>query len=87
MIRVARDAYFCNKLESDSLNSRRMWSTVNNIPSRKPSNELETSYCIDGHETNDELEIETSFNRKFVKMGENFASAFQETSQANCFWD
>ena len=87
MIREARDAYFCDKLESDSSNARSMWSTVKNILSRKPSNEFEASYCIDGHKTNDELEIATGFNQYFANVGKNFASAFPETSQANSFLD
>ena len=62
MIREARDAFFCNKQESDSSNLRSMWSTMNNIMSRNPSNELETSFCIDGHETNDELQTAKGFN-------------------------
>ena len=87
MIREARDANFCNRLDSNSSNSRSMLSTVNDMLSRKPSNELETSYCIDGHETNDELEIATGFNQYFANARKKFASAFQKTSLANCFLD
>ena len=63
-----------------------MRSTVNNILSRKPSNELEISFCIDCYETNDELEMATGFNQYFANVCENFASSFQETTQTNCFW-
>ena len=61
--------------------------TVNNKLSRKPSNELETSYCIDGHDTNDELQVATGFKQYSANVGKNFASVFQETSQANYFLD
>ena len=59
MIREARDSNFCIILESDSSISGGMWTTVSKLLSRKPPNEQETSYCIGGHETNDEFQIAT----------------------------
>ena len=53
---------FFNMLESDSLNSRGMWSIVNDMLSHKPSNEPEKSYK---HQTNDEPQIATGFIQYF----------------------
>ena len=73
VIRLSRKLYYSEKIDTNTNNTKSLWDTVNNLIGKKKRKETDT-FNINGHQTNDSLQIANDFNDYFTTVGSNLAS-------------